>query len=260
MCPFLNGFKRSLNDDLGKAQRTKDNIVLSKQSKADMLVWAGFLTDKELWCPIHPRPAGPPVFRKEFTSDAAGGNSKNGKIGCGNVGFSEIGEIIFAHQLFWPENGLLQKMDAKGAKFENKTTTLEMVGVILPFLLIPHKLVGQHIVVKVDNIACIFGWQSRSVAGDRCASVLIRCLHLITSYLGSILHFQHLPRMSSWDAELADRMSRERTTTCNDKKLLLAFHNRKLPEAFSRWLQNPSENYSLASGLLQHVEHVCKLV
>jgi hypothetical protein len=63
----------------------------------------------------------------------------------------------FRESVILARDGLLQKKDGKGAKFENKTTTLELVGVILPYLLIPEKLVGQHIVMKVDNTACIFG-------------------------------------------------------------------------------------------------------
>jgi hypothetical protein len=260
MCPFLNGFKRSLNDDLGKLQKEQGEICLSKQSKKDLMLWAGFLMDENRWCPIAPRPTGPPVFRKEFSSDAAGGKSYKGKIGCGSVGFSEIGELIFANQLFWPEDGLMQRKDSKGAKFENKTTTLEFVGVILPFLLIPEKLVGQHIVLKVDNTACIFGWENKSVAGDKCASILVRGLHLISAYLGSVLHFIHLPRMSSWDAELVDRLSRERTTTNNDKRLIRCLVNRELPKFFVDWLENPSEDYVLAEKMLEHVIMLCKLV
>lgn len=260
MCTFLKGFKRSLNDDLGLAQRTGCAITLSERSKKDLMIWVGFLHDKNPWNPISPRPSGPPVFRKEFSSDSAGGSTFNGRIGCGSVGFSESGEIIFAAQLFWPENGLIIKLDQKGAKFANKTTTLEMIGVILPFLLIPDQLAGQHIVLKVDNIACIFGWENRSVAGDRCASVLIRCLHLISSYLGSVIHMQHLPRVSSWDAELTDRLSRERTTTLNDRKLLNAFSNRPLPRCFSKWLDSPTEDFSLCDEVLSEIESLCRLV
>jgi hypothetical protein len=260
MCPFLNGFKRSLNDDLGKLQREQGELRLSTQSRKDLLIWAGFLMDEDRWCPIASRPAGPPVFRKEFSSDSAGGQSYKGKIGCGCVGFSEIGEICFANQLFWPEEGLLQKTDGKGAKFGNKTTTLELVGVILPYLLIPEKLIGQHIVMKVDNTACIFGWENKSVAGDKCASILIRGLHLISAYLGSVLHFMHLPRMSSWDAELVDRLSRERTTTDNDRRLVRSLVNRKLPQFFTDWLVNPTESYELAEKMLDHVTNLCKLV
>jgi hypothetical protein len=46
MCPFPNGFKGSLNDDLGKLQREQGKICLSVQSKKDLLIWARFLMDK----------------------------------------------------------------------------------------------------------------------------------------------------------------------------------------------------------------------
>ena len=231
---------------------------LSAQSKTDLLVWVGFLQDENQWFPICPRPAGPPVNRKEFSSDAAGGRSSGrGKIGCGNAGFLENGEIFFVNQLFWPENGFLEIQDKKGAKFENKTTTLEMIGVLLPFLLIPKSLMCQHIVLKVDNTGCIFGWLNKSVSGDNCASILIRALHLITAYLGSVVHLVHLPRVSSWDARLVDRLSRERTTTPSDTLLLSSMKNRALPDCFLHWMDYPTENYALANHLLDYVISIC---
>jgi hypothetical protein len=102
-------------------------------------------------------------------------------------------EQSFSHYSFLGlKNGLILKKDRKRAFFANKTTTLEMIGVILPFLLIPEKLTNQHIVVK-DNIACIFGRYNRSVAGDTCTSIIISNLHLIPACLGRVLHFEHLP-------------------------------------------------------------------
>jgi hypothetical protein len=259
LCPFLAGFKRALNDDLGYMQRNMTGKQLSKQSKKDLLIWAGFLSDVNKWNPICPRPSGPPVNSKEFASDASGGTQFScGKFGCGNVGFSEKGEIMFASQIFWPANGLILKMDRKGARFGSKTTTLEMIGIVLPFLLIPKSLANQHIIVKVDNIACIFGWQSRSVAGDICASILIRALHLISAYLGSVLHFQHLPRVLSWEAELVDRLSREKTTTHQDRKLLSSFSNRELPNSLQNWLKYPVESFELSTELLNHVIKICE--
>jgi hypothetical protein len=260
MCPFLHGYKRALNDDLGHLQREGGMRRLSVHSKRDLLVWVGFLQDENQWFPICPRPAGPPVNRKEFSSDAAGGNSLfRGKIGCGNAGFLENGELFFVNQLFWPENGLIIKKDVKGAKFENKTTTLEMIGIIIPFLLIPDQLVSQHILLKVDNTGCIFGWQNKSVSGDNCASILIRALHLISAYLGSVIYMEHLPRVSSWDARLVDRLSREKTTTSADRHLLHTMTSRTLPPRFLSWLEDPDENFSLANDLLSEVEKVCKL-
>jgi hypothetical protein len=259
MCPFLSGFKRSLNDDLGFMQRTFQGKPLSEQSKKDLLIWAGFLQDKNKWHSICPRPAGPPVNRKELSSDASGGkNMTKGQFGCGNIGFKEDGTIFFVSQLFWPENGLILKKDRKGASFGNKTMTLEMVGVILPFLLVPDQLAEQHVVVKVDNFGCIFGWNNRSVAGDICASILIRALHLISAYLGCIVHIEHLPRVLSWDAQLVDRLSRQSTTTPNDMRLLDSFTNRPIPKTLRDWLVNLVEDFSISTDLLNDVMNICK--
>jgi hypothetical protein len=64
MCPFLNGFKRPLNDSLGFLQTGDKDTALSNQAKKDLLVWAGFLTDKEKWNPICHRPSAPPPLQK----------------------------------------------------------------------------------------------------------------------------------------------------------------------------------------------------
>jgi hypothetical protein len=54
--------------------------------------------------------------------------------------------------------------------------TLEFLGIIIPFLLIPRQLENQHIIVKVDNVACFFGWIKRHSPGDEMASIFIPSL------------------------------------------------------------------------------------
>jgi hypothetical protein len=121
MCPFLNGFKKPLNETLGHLQRSGGQIPLTDQGKKDLLVWAGFLLDTEKWNPISPRPAAPTIRRLEFTSDAAGaGNSGSGRIGCGNVGLNSRGEIFFATQIFWDRENFLEKTDGKGSRLKTK--------------------------------------------------------------------------------------------------------------------------------------------
>jgi hypothetical protein len=100
-----------------------------------------------------------------------------------------------------------------GKRIGSKTTTLEFLGIIIPFILIPDQLAGQHIIVKVDNTGCYYGWLNKNSPNDETASILIRALHLIASFLGSQIHIRHLPRNSNWEAELVDRLSREETTT-----------------------------------------------
>jgi hypothetical protein len=252
----MKTFKAQLNTKLTQLQAFPESCVcLDDQSLKDLLVWAGLLLDREGWIPICPRPCAPPLSCLTFTSDAAGFNKNSNltkKIGCSSIGLDCNDEICFAAQIFWPEN-FVMKTD-----LGCMTTTLELIGLLMPFLMIPELLAGQHIVLKVDNIGCYYAWQNKSVKNEVSASILTRALVLISAYLQCQVHVAHLPRMSTWDACLADRMSREATTGYNDKKLLSSFGNPECPDVLLQWLQNPLQDWSLATKLLQHVTNICE--
>jgi hypothetical protein len=78
--------------------------------------------------------------------------------------------------LFWPKHFLELATDNKGAHYGSKTTTLEAIGVLLPFLCIPEELVGQHLVFTVDNIAVVYGWENRCVKFDDAASIILMAI------------------------------------------------------------------------------------
>jgi hypothetical protein len=78
-------------------------------------------------------------------------------------------------------------------------------------------------------LAHIFDMHNKCSKGDKNASVFIRATYLIAAYLGCTLHVEHLPRISDWGAEVADRLSRLSTTISQEKKMLAAFKNRPIP-------------------------------
>ena len=262
MCPFMQGFKFPLNCVLSDLlNSTGKKVELSDAARKDLTVWKNFLLDNVKWLPIAPKFTNSPLSCKSFSSDAAGksANSTNkGKIGCGNVGFNPDGTINFAVQLFWSNEVISLYRDEKGSQLGSKTTTLEFLGVLLPFILIPKELCNQHIVVKVDNIGCFFGWVNKYVTGDRMASILVKAMHLICSYLGSQIHIEHLPRDSTWDSKLVDRLSREKSTTRQDKRLLDSFESQRIPVCLEKWMNKPEENWDLANQLLEHVVMKCE--
>ncbi len=159
-------------------------------------------------------------------------------------------EICFACQSFWSCSSAAHPVDSKGKFLGAKTTTLELAGMIFPFLLFPESLAGHHVVLQVDNMGCVFGWNNGYCKEDNLASILIRCLVLLSAKLEIALHVCHLPRMSSWEACLADRLSRLATTSQADKKLLSSFPKNPLPQAFAAWLANPTEDWALPFNLL----------
>jgi hypothetical protein len=257
MSPFLNCFKHPLNMDLAECIK-KGWVVLTNQSVDDLRVWSAVLQDMEVGLPICPPMHAPPLCTKVFTSDAAGLGDKSvweGEIGCGTIGLKESGDTLLAFQTWWPKEFVTKKVDAKGKRFGNKTATLEMVGVLLPFLLIPKELENQHVVLQVDNMACVYGCENRYMKGDVTASILVKALHLIGAFLGSVVHVVHVPRCSSWESVTADRLSRERTTGFLEKQMLFRFNYLSIPSALAKWLENPKEDWNLAHELLHHVQN-----
>jgi len=262
MCPFLKIFKHPINECIsGIDSAAPENTVvrISEEAQKELLVWAGYLLSEYKWLPICPMLAAPPIACKEFVSDAAGlavtANFGSGP-GCGNVGFAEDGTIIFAHQFTWPETFIRIAADEKGVRFGDKTTTLEVIGLLMPLLLVPELLVNQHVRIMVDCLGTVYGMRNKSASGDKAASVFIRAAHLIASYLGCVMHIEHLPRVSDWGAEVTDRLSRKSSTTYQDRKLISAFRNRPLPSCLHSWFSNPTSNFDMATCLLAHVRTI----
>jgi hypothetical protein len=174
-------------------------------------------------------------------------------VGC--VGFGLEEEVSFAMQMFWPEE-LKRCFDRKEGSFGDKSLFLEFVGLLLPFLAVPKSLANQHVILKVDNIGCYFAGENKNVSKDPHASVLVRALVLISSYLSCYVHVEHLPRVLAWDAKLCDRLSRDRTTLQSDRQLLNSFGNHKCNIVLEDWLRNPTVDWSLCDKLLNIVKNM----
>jgi hypothetical protein len=255
MCPFMNIFKFNLNEFL--AMKTKNiPATLEPKAKKDLQVWANMLLHPTKWIPIQPEITHPPLATIKFFSDAAGmaDNGKwNGNIGCGVIGLDPDGNTLLGYQMWWPKSFITTAIDIKGKRFGNKTTTLEMIGILLPLLLIPEKLKNSHIEFFTDNMGCVFGMKDGYVKNDEYASIFIRAASLIGAYLGSVLHVSHIPRRSSWETETADNLSRSHTTSFLERQILNRYVKLTFPPNLTNWLKNPTNNWDLALDLLKHV-------
>ena len=120
----------------------------------------------------------------------------------------------------------------------------------VPFLSYPELLTDQTVVVQVDNIGCHFAWKNGYARSDNMASILVRTLVLLSEFLNCKVIVNHHPRESSWEIKLADRLSRESSTTSQDRKLVQSFQRRNLPSVFSVWMENPSEDWDLPKKIM----------
>jgi hypothetical protein len=256
LMPFMNFFKKPLNDLLCACFENPDSAtVVNDTVKQDLLVWAACIMDSVEGLPICNYYYAPPLTYKSLASDAAGvpftGLYKGG-VGVGCIGFDEQGVVISAFQFFWSKNFVSWK-DNKEAEMGSKTTTLEILGVLCNVVLNLDLLFNQHVVLLTDNIACYYGWINKCVRDDVTASILIRCLGLLSAYLGSRFHIIHLPRLSNWEGQVVDRLSRKSTTTSWDRKLVESFGNQRLPVCLQDWLDHSAEDWNLPLRLLNEI-------
>ena len=257
MAPYMRTFKKNLQTILSILEESgEESVPITPEAGKDLLVWWEFIRSNEAGVPITPEPSAPPLRHKVLTTDAAGwqqGVDAIPEVGMGCVGLDENGEIFFASQTFWDLSKIMKTRDSRGKWLGSKTTTLEFAGIIIPFLLIPKLLCNQTVVVQVDNIACHFAWLNGS-STDVMASILVRCLVLISAKLGSLVHVVHHKRESSWESRVADRLSRSRTTSVWEKRLVDSFKYRTLPGRFREWMEDPVEDWNLPLELLNHVD------
>ncbi len=169
------------------------------------------------------------------------------------MGLNENQDTLLAFQLWWPKKFITEDRDNKGTRFGDKTATLEQIAFLIPLLLIPECLFNHHIIVRTDNIACVFGHENHLMKKDETASIFIRAVHLISAFLGSKIHIEHLPRCLDWGSETADNLSRERTTGFLETRMLQRWKHLELPSQLLEWLQNPTTDWRIPYKMLQHV-------
>lgn len=248
MAPYMKTFKKNLQDMVVLLEESEMKAVpISEETRRDLTVWWAFIVNCKEGYPILPEPGEPPIQHKTLTSDAAGwktGAEGSTRVGMGCVGLDEEGVIFHASQVLWDMDSVMFTTDSKGKHLGSKTTALEFTGIMIPFMSCLDKLVDQTILVQVDNIGCYYAWLN-GYSSDNLVSILVRTLILITTQAGITVHIVHHPRESSWESKVADRLSREKSTSSWERRLVESFPPTKLPPAFVQWLKCPSEDWEL---------------
>ena len=78
----------------------------------------------------------------------------------------------------------------------------------------------------------------------------MRILLLLCARLACVVHIVHHPRESSWDSRVADRLSRARSSTRQDRAFLDRFNLPPLPASFRNWMRSPTEDWNLPVTVL----------
>jgi len=265
MAPFLKCFRQPLYSFMASFQEDPSiEKCAPVQALADMRVWGEAIKVAHFSLPIPHRPLPPPLNAVYFTSDAAGASvelrrSKRVPVcpsrdrGVASISLTSAGAAWYCCRITWPDSFIRRARDEKGTFYGFKSATLEVIGLLLPFLTIPNQLRGRHVVLQVDNAAVVRGWLTKSVKNDNTAAAFIRALHIIAAFLSCTVHVVQLPRRSTASAELADRLSRRSTTRRAHRALIRHANQPAAPAALLSWLTHPYPDWQIWRPLLHVV-------
>ena len=250
MCPFLQAFKRPMNNLLASFKDDYSILLpVSTELTADLRVWAAVVTHANGWLPIPEEMPCPPLDALKFVSDAAGGTGDEEWAGVASLRVTDANSFWFACTGVWLQ-AILKGKDEKRASFASKTTTLETIGLLLPFLSVPNIVKGRNVILGVDNVSVVFGWLNRSVNGDLSASALLRALHLVSLFLECRIFVIHVPRQSCRASYMADSLTRASSATKDSWAALTGAALFSQPAPLWDWLNNPQTGWFLGFKLI----------
>jgi hypothetical protein len=264
---FMKGFKYNLLCLLHKFKGlNKSKKLIPQNVKSDLHIWKQAILSAQKGLPIPGLIEEPPLCHLTFISDAAGAvlKWKNGKCfnyttknsrGAASIGY-EGENITFVGLIRWPDSLLTTTKSLNNKLFGSKSTTLETIGILIPFLTISWKLWGCHIILEVDNTAVRFGWQKRYSKNDPETSVLLRALHVIEAFLHCRIYIKHVKRISTPMATLADQLSRDETFSQNCKDKIAHLKILQPTGSITNWLQNPTINWDLSLRLIEDIKNL----
>ena len=132
-------------------------------------------------------------------------------------------------------------------------TTLELVGLFLPFLTMPELVRGRHVSLEVDNKSVVHAWLNKSAKGDLSASVLVRALMVVTAFLECRLYVQHTKRNTTRESFLADCLTRDHTADKAWPDMADARVEDPLADLWG-WLEKPTADWQLGFKLIDNLK------
>ena len=261
MCQTVKFHRREGNAFLGSFGGNYNIIrMVPQELKGELKILAKIAESAVSGLPLAEEPSQRSLSALIFYTDAAGAsftlckgekvfhNNKNRGVAC--VGGEELSDIWCWCRVSWPESLLTKSVDEKGRLFGCKSTTLEAIGMLLPFLAFPEKVKGKNVVFRIDNIAVLFGWYNGYVKNDKTASEVLKSVHYLSGINGTTVNVEHVGRVSNDLAELADELSRKEYSSKEEAVLALELAKKGTVKGpLLDWLENPCGSFDLCRAL-----------
>jgi len=248
MCPFLTAYRRNISAMLSNAEdHNLEEIVITDLAKDDLLMWWAAIEDCETGLPIPAAPSSPNLYHKKFAVATATTSTEDGESfgtkGIGCFGSDEDGYFLFSNSYLWEKPHFVSK-DRCGA-----SRPAIFIGIITCIMANKEKLRNQHIVFLCENITNCWDWEKQYSKCDETSNILIRCISILSAYLGSKVHIDYKYKMSDWEGLSASGLTRRNTLVRNEKESEEYMAKLKLAPSFLDWMKSPHADWSLPKNL-----------
>jgi hypothetical protein len=133
----------------------------------------------------------------------------------------------------------------------HKTTTLELVGVLLPLIMDLHVAFGRVVVCETDSVSAVRAWWRGHSHKDELASTLVRAMFHITAAAGIQLYLRWIPRNSTPAAAAVDSLSKGSMEVLST--LPPCFTLPPVPRSLVSWLEEPCVDDGLGPAILEEL-------
>jgi hypothetical protein len=253
MCPFLTSFRRNISSLLSNAEeRGLEEIVITELAKDDLLVWWAAIEDCEKGLPIPCAPSGPNIYFKKFAIVSATRPANKDDTflatGVGCFGTNEDGFYLSSCSYLW-DKPIFKSESKCGA-----SRPANFIGITLCILANLEYLKHQHVVFTCENITNCWDWEKQYSKGDDVSNILIRCISILSAYLGSKFHIEYRSEMRDWEGLSATGLARRNRKVSSEKDCREELKKMKIERCFSEWLRNPCCDWNLPKKLATCLE------
>ncbi len=86
------------------------------------------------------------------------------------------------------------------------------------------------------------------------SNILIRCISILSAYLGSKFHIEFRSEMRDWEVLSASGLAKKNRKVSCKKDCREELKKLKIDQFFSDWLRNPSSDWNLPKKLAMSLE------
>ena len=254
LIPLTRFYKSEILLLLRTSKDDNQMLPITPTLKTHLSMWASIIRLSVRGLPIPKFIDHPPPSALQYYSDAAGGSNIGKDQGVASIRREKDQIPLHLAILRWSKAINEGRKACDGKSLANKTTSLELLGAVLPLVTDTANVLGKSIVVHVDNIACHYVWKAGYSNQDPLATTIVKMISHLTAAMAVTLFIEHVPRCSTPEAIIVDTLSKGDLSPLVYLTKHAGFQVLpRIPQALLNWINNPIPDEDLGPRILKEL-------